>query len=350
MTLIDGNAIIHRAYHAMPPMRSPDGKLVSVVYGFISMLMKINRDLSPSHMVVTFDRPGPTFREKMYPQYQQQRPKLDDDFISQIPLVHDVVKAFGIPIYECDGFEADDVIGTIAKQVFSRQSLASLKLRRSGSVVRKSEDRNLPAGKAGLKTESSNIDQIIIITGDRDILQLVEDEKVLVFMPTKGLSEGKIYSEKDVVVRLGITPKLIPEHKALAGDPSDNYPGVLGIGPKTAVTILNTFGSIDALYRAVEAGKTALSKGVIEKLKLGKQSAYLGLNLATIRKDAPITFSSKTAYISSLDSLSARKELEKYGFHSLIRRLTRSEQNKGVRITMKDKIEKEEQTSQQQLF
>lgn len=329
MTLIDGNAIIHRAYHAMPPMRSLDGRLVSVVYGFISMLLKIHRDLSPSHMVVAFDRPGPTFREEMYPQYQQQRPKLDDDFISQIPLVHDVVKAFGIPIYECDGFEADDVIGTIAEQVKSKQLTENRK---------------------------KEIDQVIIITGDRDILQLVEDEKVFVFMPTKGLSEGKIYSEKDVVLRLGVSPKLIPSFKALAGDPSDNYPGVPGIGPKTAVSILSTFGSIDTLYRAVEAGKTALSKGVIEKLKSGKESAYLGLNLATIRKDAPITFSSKTACISSLDSLSARNELEKYGFQSLLRRLTGdatvvlSQRTKVTNTLKKEEKCEEQQSSQQELF
>lgn len=338
MTLIDGNAIIHRAYHAMPPMRSPDGTLVSVVYGFISMLIKIHRDIHPSHMVVAFDRPGPTFREEMYPNYQQQRPKLDDDFISQIPLVHNVVKAFGIPIYECDEFEADDVIGTIASQVISHQS----------SVVRKSEDRKL-------KAEDSHIDQVIIVTGDRDILQLVEDEKVLVFMPTKGLSEGKIYSEKDVVLRLGVSPKLIPSFKALAGDPSDNYPGVPGIGPKTAVSILSTFGSIDALYRAVEAGKTALSKGVIEKLKNGKQSAYLGLNLATIRSDVPISFSSKTSYISSLDSLSARNELEKYGFQSLLRRLTGEAmvlpgRTKATNTLKNEKKIEEVKNSQQELF
>lgn len=332
MTLIDGNAIIHRAYHAMPPMRSPDGTLVSVVYGFISMLMKINRDLSPSHMVVAFDRPGPTFREEMYPQYQKQRPSLDDDFISQIPLVHEAVKAFGIPIYELDGFEADDVIGTIAEQVTSKL---------------KTQNSTRPPAR---RVTKEHIDQVIIITGDRDILQLVEDEKVLVFMPTKGLSEGKIYSEKDVVVRLGVTPKLIPEYKALAGDPSDNYPGVPGIGPKTAVLILNTFGSIDALYKAVDAGKTVLSKGVIEKLKSGKESALLGLKLATIRRDAPINFLSKSALIKTLDSLSARKELEKYGFQSLLRRLTDAKQSKDVKVVMKDKIENEEQTSQQQLF
>lgn len=326
MILIDGNAILHRAYHAMPPMRSPDGTSVSAVYGFISMLMKINRDFHPSHIVVAFDRPGPTFREEMYAPYQKQRPKVDDDFIAQIPLVHDAVKAFGIPIYECDGFEADDVIGTIAEQVIS-------KLKNQNSM-----------------TNEAKIEQVIIITGDRDILQLVEDEKVLVFMPTKGLSEGKIYSEADVVVRLGVSPKLIPSFKALAGDSSDNYPGVPGIGPKTAVTILTAFGSIDALYKAVDDGKTALSKGVIEKLKSGKESANLGLRLATIRKDAPITFSVKTAYIKSLDSLSARKELEKYGFQSLLRRLTGETQSKELRSKNTDTIEKKEETSQQQLF
>ncbi|MEK7577758.1 MAG: 5'-3' exonuclease H3TH domain-containing protein [Patescibacteria group bacterium] len=315
MILIDGNAIMHRAYHAMPPLTSPDGKSVSVVYGFLSMLIKIYHDFHPSHMAVAFDRPGPTFRDQLYAQYQKQRPKIDDDFIGQISMVHDAVKAFGVSAYECDGFEADDVIGTITKQTKSKKE----------------------------------IDQVIIITGDRDILQLVEDEKVLLFMPTKGLSEGKIYHEADVVTRLGIPPKLIPEFKALAGDQSDNYPGVPGIGPKTAVSILTPYRSIDALYAALEDSKTTLSKGVIEKLTKGKESAYLSLQLATIRRDAPVTFSQSAAHIKTLDSMSARKELEKYGFQSLLRRLIGIEQNKDVKVVIKAKTENEE-TRQQSLF
>lgn len=326
LILIDGNAMLHRAYHALPPMRSPDGKSVNAVYGFLSMLIKIQHDFHPSHMAVTFDRPEPTFRNKMYAPYQAQRPQVDADFISQIIMVHEAVKAFGVPLYDSKGFEADDVIGTIAEQVTAN-----------------------PKSQITM-TNENKIDQVIIVTGDRDILQLVDDDKVVLFMPTKGLSEGKIYGEKDIVTRLGVTATLIPEYKALAGDPSDNYPGVPGIGPKTAVTLLTTFGSLDALYKAVDAGKTTLSQGVLEKLKHGKESAYLSLQLATIRCDVPLTFSQSAAHIKTLDSVSARKELEKYGFQSLLRRLTGETQSKELRSKNKDNIVKEEQTSQQQLF
>ena len=322
MILIDGNASLHRAYHALPPMRSPDGKSVNAVYGFLSMLIKIQHDFHPSHMAIAFDRPGPTFRNQMYAPYQAQRPQVEDDFISQILMVHMAVKAFGISIYECDGFEADDVIGTIAEFV----------------------------------KKDKAIDQVIILTGDRDILQLVYDDKVVLFMPTKGLSEGKIYGEKDVVERLGVAASLIPEYKALAGDPSDNYPGVPGIGPKTAVMLLTTFGSVDNLYKAVDAGTAVLSKGVIEKLQKGKESAYMSLQLATIRRDAPITFSPQEANIKTLDSMSARRELEKYGFQSLLRRLTGdatvvlSKRTKATNTLKKEEKSGEPQSSQQELF
>lgn len=328
MILIDGNAIMHRAYHAMPPLTSPDGKSVSVVYGFLSMLLKLYNDLKPTHIVVAFDRPGPTFRDALYEKYQKQRPKIDDDFIGQISFVHDAVKAFGIPVYECDGFEADDVIGTVCQQVTSNK----------------------------LKVKSYGVDQVIVITGDRDILQLVEDDRVLLFMPTKGLSEGKIYHEADVVLRLGIPPNLIPAYKALAGDQSDNYPGVPGIGPKTAVTILKSYGSISALYKALEGSKTTLSKGTVEKLSQGKESALLGLELATIRKDVPIVFDEKSAIIPTLDTLSARKELEKYGFQSLLRRLTGdstvvlSQRTKSHEALKKEQIVIKQSTTQQELF
>lgn len=162
LVLIDGNAMLHRAYHAIPPfLTSPDGSVVNAVYGFGTMLVKLIGDLKPTHVAVAFDRPKPTFRKKLFKEYQAKRPELDPELIEQIPKVHDLITSFGIPIFEQDGFEADDVIGTLAKN-------------------RKKE----------------GIDQIIIVTGDRDILQLVEDEKVLVYMPTKGLSEAKLYGEK----------------------------------------------------------------------------------------------------------------------------------------------------------
>jgi DNA polymerase I len=278
LVLIDGNAILHRAYHAIPRLTAPDGSVVNAVYGFATMLFKIFQNLQPTHMAVAFDRPAPTFRKKLFKGYQSKRPKMDDDLASQIERVHKLVEVFGIPIFEKDGFEADDVIGTLATHV-------------------------------------KGIDQVIIVTGDRDILQLVVDQKILVYMPTKGLSEGKIYSEKDVVERLGVTPKQIADFKGLAGDASDNYPGVEGIGPKTAVDLLTQYQTLKGVYENLSKVK----EGVAVKLKAGQESANLSYELATIRTDVPID--STLTQTTNFDSPQARAFLESMHFHSLLKRL-----------------------------
>lgn len=318
LVLIDGNAVMHRAYHALPPLTSPEGKPVHIVYGFVSMILKIFQALKPTHIAVAFDRPGPTFREKLFSGYQSQRPKMEDDFISQIPLVHETVSAFHIPMFEMDGFEADDMIGTI-----------------TDSVVR---------SKGG---KPYSIDQVVIVTGDRDILQLVTDDKALVYMPTKGLSEGRLYGEKDVVERMGVLPKLIIDLKALMGDASDNYPGVSGIGPKTAIHLLAEYGSLEEIYRHIDA---IANQNVKAKLIAGKESALLGKTLATIRTDAPIVFDPEAARITSLSTPEALKILERFRFPSLIKRLYAGdgpETATTVRVTKKQKA-KDPQVSQQQ--
>lgn len=310
LVLIDGNAILHRAYHALPPLTAPDGSVVNAVYGFASMLFKIVNDIKPTHVAVAFDRAAPTFRKEMFKAYQATRPKMEEALVSQIDKVHDLIAAFGIPVYEKDGFEADDVIGTICQQV-----------------------------------NSKSIDQIIIVTGDRDILQLVEDEKVLVFMPTKGLSEGKLYGEKEVVERMGVKPSQIADYKALAGDPSDNYPGVAGIGPKTAAALILQFGNLEQLYKGIEEHEAEVSETVLNKLKAGEENAELSQQLATIRTDAPVEFDIHKARKATLDTPDARKALEDLHFSSLLKRLTGgSEQGK----EKKDK--KQKSTGQQQLF
>ena len=283
LVLIDGNAILHRAFHALPPLTAPDGSVVNVVYGFVSILIKIFNDLRPTHMAVAFDRPEPTFRKKLYKDYQAKRPEMDRTLVSQIPKVQDVVRAFGIPIYDKAGFEADDVIGTMCRQITG---------------------------------------EIIIVTGDKDILQLVDDKRgVKVFMPTKGLSEGKLYGEAEVVERLGVTPKQIPELKALMGDSSDNYPGVAGIGPKTAVDLITRYGNIDALYK---------SDGLTEKLLKGRENAFLSKDLATIRTDVPVVMKTLEP-LETLDTPEARKKLQEFHFPSLMKRLTgeKEEMEKG---------------------
>lgn len=322
LLLIDGNAIMHRAYHAMPQLTTTDGSPVQVVYGFASMIFGLYDKLKPSHMTVAFDRPGPTFRNELFTGYQAKRPKADDEFIAQIAGVHDLVAAFGIPTYEKDGYEADDVIGTIVKQVNSKQ-----------------------------KTENSEkIDQVIIVTGDRDILQLVEDERVLVFMPTKGLSEGRVYGEKEVIERMGVTPSQVVDLKALMGDNSDNYLGVRGIGPKTAIRLLTEYGSIEKVYEELDNDRGFAGETTRKKLKEGKESALLGKKLAALYTHVPMLFDATSTKIDTLDTPQLRNMLETLQFRSLLQRLNRVNTFAKRAEQRKPGERSEKKSEQQQLF
>jgi DNA polymerase-1 len=315
LVLIDGNAILHRAYHALPPLTSPEGKLVNAVYGFSTMLIRLIHDLQPTHVAVVFDRPAPTFRKKLYVEYQAKRPKMDDELVGQVELVHEVVRAFGIPIFEMDGYEADDILGTVCRKMLNA------------------------------KYQMKNQFQIIIVTGDRDILQLVEDEKILVYMPTKGLSEGKLFGEKETEERLGVSPKLIPDFKALAGDASDNYPGIAGIGPKTAVGILQKAGSIDQLYTHIEKKTFGLSDTLVQKIKEGKDIALLSHTLATINQEVPIDIAIGPFSDTQLTSSQAIETLQTFGFRSLVKRLEKEDETQRQKDskTVRQKEENAEQ-------
>jgi DNA polymerase I len=318
LVLIDGNAVLHRAYHAIPPLTAPDGSIVNAVYGFTAMLIRLFHDLTPTHIAVAFDRPRPTFRKKLFKAYQATRPKMDDALVGQIEKVHEMVRAFGIPVYEKDGFEADDVIGTLS-QIVNRKS---------------------------------QIDQVIIVTGDRDILQLVVDDRVLVYMPTKGLSEAKLYHEADVKERLGVNPNRIADYKGLAGDASDNYPGIDGIGPKTAVSLLESFDTVDKLYTAFHKHDERfkkLSPSVFEKIKLGEKMAKLSKDLATIRTDAMLDGALPQAPITTLDTPEVEKILGDLHFHSLLKRL-RGDIETYQSKTEHKKVKDDPKGEQQQLF
>jgi DNA polymerase I len=286
LLILDGNALLHRAYHALPPLNAPDGQQVGAVYGFISMIIRLRQDLKPTHMAVCFDRPVPTFRKKMYKEYQSQRPEMDEILVSQIVLTHDAVKAFSIPIFEQDGYEADDVIGTLAKQL------------------------------------QATMEQIIIVTGDRDILQLVSADNTLVYMPVKGLSESKLYGEKEVVERIGVLPHQIPDWKGLCGDSSDNYPGVPGIGPKTATDLIKKHGTIETLYKGLEEGSILLTERLRSKLIEGKESAFLSKDLATIRTNVELDIDAELLSTQLLNSENVIEILRAFGFPSLIKRLS----------------------------
>lgn len=312
LLLIDGNAVLHRAYHALPPLTAPDGSVVNAVYGFASVLIKLFKDLKPTYMAVAFDRPEPTFRKKLFKGYQVQRPEMEKAMVSQIPKVRDMIKAFGIPIYDAAGFEADDVLATLARQAHDEH------------MIKEPEKHMMSRVHHVPQSRVNHIDEVIIVTGDRDLLQLVGG-RVKVFMPTKGLSEGKVYGEADVVERMGVKPDKIPDFKALAGDQSDNYPGVVGIGPKTAANLVNTFGSVEKLYKALEKDRNKQTQKVSDLIKTklleGKNSAVLSKDLATIRTNAPVD-ALPLEPLESLDTPRSRRAFEEFGFKTLLRRLT----------------------------
>lgn len=282
--LIDGHAILYRAYHALPTsLTTSTGQIVNAVYGFTSMLLRAVEELKPTHLIVVFDTPEPTFRNKLYKEYQIQRPKADPEFISQIDVVKKVVREMNIPIFECPGFEADDVIGTLAHQAsdFTEEDI-----------------------------------ETIIVTGDRDMLQLV-NEQIKLYMPVKGLSQSKLYGEKEVEERMGVTPSQIIDYKGLVGDPSDNYPGIAGIGPKSAEKLLAAWGTLENIYVHLSDidGKTA------QKLVEHKASALLSKQLATIATDAPVTFDLETCILKNFDRPNVHHLFAEFGFRSLIPRL-----------------------------
>lgn len=248
LLLIDGNAIMHRAYHALPPFKSADGTPTNVIYGYLSMLNKVVVDFKPDYLISCFDTPKKTFRNKLFKEYQSQRPKIDDDFIMQIPLVKQALDTAGIERMEKDGFEADDLIGTIT-HIFEKNKF-----------------------------------RVVILTGDKDIFQLITDN-VFVAAPQLGLANIKIFDKSEVEKKLDVTPNQIVEYKALAGDPSDNYPGASGIGPKTASKLIHQFRTVENIYKNIEGVE---SEKVKEILKKEKDSVYLSKKLATIMTDVEI--------------------------------------------------------------
>ena len=270
LVLIDSNAIMHRAYHALPStLTTKEGEPMNAVYGFVSMLLKIIQDLEPTHIAACFDRKEPTFRKKEFKDYQAQRPEMDEDLSTQFDKVKRVVESFGIPIYEKAGFEADDLLGSIAKQATSHQSLVSGKRKKKTRV-------QSPKSRV-------RIDQVVIVTGDRDILQLVND-KVKVYLPIKGLSQAQLMGEKEVIEKMGVSPSQIDDYKALVGDPSDNYPGVRGIGPKTAEKLLGKFGTFQDIYKNLDE----IDDRTRELLKKYKKDAEMSYKLSKIVTDVKI--------------------------------------------------------------
>lgn len=243
LLIIDGNALMHRAFHALPDFTSKDGVPTNAVYGFASVLHKVRQNLDADHVMVCFDHPAPTFRDALFKEYRAQRPKTDDSLIKQFPIVREFCKAAGIMYIEKEGFEADDLIAIAVNR----------------------------AEKDGYTT--------VVLTGDKDIFQLVS-KKTFVLTPQIGFNkDGTLYDEQKVKEKFGVDPQHIPDYKALVGDPSDNYKGVPGIGPKAALDVLGKYKTVENIYKNIEELK---GTKLYELLTTYKEDALLAKQLAVL--------------------------------------------------------------------
>lgn len=318
IVLIDGNALVHRAFHAIPPLTTKDGVLVNAVYGFANTIFHILENLQPQYIAVAFDVSRETFRNKIYPQYKATRVKAPDELYAQFPLVKEVCKVLNIPQFGVKGYEADDVIGTIAKK--------------------------LMANSQKLKA--------LIATGDQDTLQLI-NQNTAVYNLGRGIRRAEIIDEKRFQEKYGFPAKYMVDFKALRGDPSDNIPGVPGVGEKIAGNLIKIFGSIEKLYSYLD-GKIpitkfqftnkshpstaaqdalSLSNGQIPNSKLqkllldNKKQAELSKKLAQIACDVPLDFKLVDAKVHDYDKKDAERLFRKLEFKSLLARLPRVEPN-----------------------
>jgi len=316
LIIIDCNSIIHRAYHALPPLTTKKGELVNAVYGFLLVFFKAIKDFQPDFMTACFDFPAPTFRHKKYKEYKAKRPPAPKELYDQIPKVKEILESFNVPIFEKEGFEADDIIGTIAHLAPKRQIIPKV--------------------------------ETIILSGDLDTLQLI-NPKTKVYSLRKGVKDIILY-DRDLVKEKfqGLEVKQLLDFKALKGDPSDNIPGVTGIGEKTAISLLLKFGSLENIYKDIEENSDkakALKPKLKETLLKYKDQAFFSKTLAQIKKDVPIDFNFKKCQWGKYDQGKVTKILRDLEFYSLINRLPEFQKSK-----QRGKIEEVKVGKQKTLF
>lgn len=286
LLIIDGNALVHRSFHGLPTtIMTKKGEIVNAVYGFTSTLIKALKEFEPEYVILTMDVKGSTFRHKQYKQYKQTRKKSPDELYEQIPKIKEIAESFNIPIYEKQGFEADDLIGTITNNVDQR--------------IEK-----------------------IIVTGDMDTMQLI-NENTKVYTMSRGFSDSVIYGKDEMFNRYGFNPKIIIDYKALSGDASDNIPGVSGIGDKTAKNLLKDHKTLEGIYKFIEKNKniTTIKPRIVNLLKEFKKEAFLSYELATIKKDVDIEINLKEANLAKFKKENVIKKFNEFEFKSLIPRL-----------------------------
>lgn len=286
LIIIDSNALLHRAFHALPPLMNKDGQETGAVYGFLLTLFKAITDLKADYVVACFDTKMPTFRHEMFKDYKAHRPLTPSGIVSQIPIAKEVLGAFKIPIFSKEGVEADDLIATICSKMQKEQKGVNL----------------------------------YIVSGDLDNLQLV-NEKIKVYTLGKGVKDTVIYDSDKVRERFGVNPEQMVDFKALTGDPSDNIPGVEGIGKKTAAEIIERYGSIKNLYNELSTDTAVLKPKVKEALKQNKESALLSLELSQMKNDVEIDFKVEDCRFGRFDKQEVESLFRKLEFNSLVNRL-----------------------------
>lgn len=291
--LLDGHALLFRAYHAMPTFTAPDGSPTGAVYGFANVLIRVLKELDPVWAAACFDAPGATFRDALYEPYKATRAETPSDLILQEEPTMRVLKSFAIPVYQQAGVEADDLIGTFVKQIIEDSEL---------------EDQ---------------VDEIVIVTGDRDLLQLARD-RVVFYLLRRGTKDIELLDHPAVDQLLGIRADQLVDYKALRGDSSDNIPGVPGIGEKSAHLLLRRYETLDEVYAALDRSQGAefpVSQKQIESLRANKSQAYLSRTLATIKSDVDVVVDANLAKRVHYQRAEAQATLASLGFQGMLKRL-----------------------------
>jgi DNA polymerase I len=292
LVILDAHAILHRAYHALPDFSSPTGEPTGALYGVVTMLLKIIEDFDPTYMVACFDLPEATYRHTAFEGYKAGRSKTDESLVKQIERSRDIFAAFGVTIFERPGFEADDMLGSIAH------------LMKANKDVR-----------------------VIIASGDMDTLQCVDKKRVQVYTLKKGIKDTILYDEATVKERFGFGPQSVPDYKGLRGDASDNIPGIVGIGEKTGTILISKFGTIEKMYKALAKDEASfkelgLSPRIIGLLKDNKEEAEFSKMLATIRIDAMDSFElEETKWKERADTDTILNLFSEFGFRTVTDRV-----------------------------
>jgi len=281
--LIDGNHLVHRSFYAIRPLFTKSGEQTNAIFGFFSIILNLIEKEHPKYLAVTFDEKAPTFRHEEHAEYKAKRVKAPDELYEQIPKIKTVLSAFDIPFYSKEGFEADDLLGTFARQA-NEQDI-----------------------------------QTYIITGDHDALQLVDDDRVFVVFPHKGYREPIIFNEEKVYEKFGVTPKQMIDYKGICGDASDNLKGVQGIGPKGAQRLLQKYGTVEGVYQHLDEIKGKEK----EKLVADEYAAHQCKQLATIITDVPVELEIEECHLHKFDFEKLSQTLDKFELFSIKNRVKR---------------------------